>query len=76
MEPTAEIKLAVLQRTWRLRNKGSASRARRQLLERAAMLADSPHNQAEVIDSLIKRCVPLLNQHGFEGLVMVLTDAD
>lgn len=67
------IKLCVLQRTWGMASKGSASRAKRELIERAAMLADSPHNQAAVIDSIIKRAVPIIRQHGFDGLVDVLT---
>ena len=68
------IKLVVLQRTWHMRNKGSASRARRELIERASMLADNPHNQAEIIDSLIRRCAPVIREHGFEGLVLVLSE--
>ena len=68
------IKLAVLQRTWRLASKGSASRARRELIERASSLAASPHNQAEIIDSLIRRAGPLIRQHGFAGLVAVLSE--
>ena len=68
------IKLAVLQRTWRMASKGSASRARRELIERASALAASPHNQAEIIDSLIRRCGPLIREHGFAGLVTVLSE--
>ncbi len=66
------LKLSILQRTWRLASKGSTSRARKELKERASKLADTPHNQAEAIDSLIRRCSPIIREHGFEALVTLL----
>lgn len=68
------MKLIILQRTWGLANKGSASRAKKELQQRAARLADTPHNQAEAIDSIIKRCSPVIREHGFDGLVTLLAD--
>jgi hypothetical protein len=73
VQPT---KLAVLAATWGLSSRGSASRARRELLQRAARLASTPHNQAEAIDSLIRRCSPVIRLHGFAGLVALLASAE
>ena len=68
------IKLVVLQRTWNMQNKGSASRARREFLARAGRLAGTPHNQAEAISSLVSRAEPIIRQHGFAGLVALLSE--
>lgn len=70
----APMKLMVLQRTWGLANKGSASRARRELIETAGKLADRPHNQAEAIDRLVRRAGPVLREHGVAGLADLLRD--
>jgi hypothetical protein len=68
------IKLAVLQRTWKLASKGSASRARAELRQRAARLGGTAHNQAEAIHALIARCSPVIRELGFEGLVRLLKE--
>ena len=68
------MKPTVLQRTWGLASKGSASRARREPIERAGRLAGSPHNQATAIDGLIRRAVPAIREHGVDGLVELLAD--
>lgn len=68
------VKLAVLQRAWGLANKGSASRARRGLVEAAARLAGSPHNQAQAIQSLVRRAGPVLREGGVAGLAELLRE--
>ena len=69
------IKLEVLQRAWGLGSRGSASRARAQLAQQAARLAAEPHNQAEALGSLVRRCGPLIERYGVDGLASVLREA-
>ena len=68
------MKLAVLQRTLRLSSKASASRARKELRDRTRPLGDSPYNRAQVVLSIWNKATPILREHGFDGLVELLTD--
>lgn len=70
------MKLSVLQHTWRLGSLGAASRARKELLERAARLAGTPHNQAVALASLMRRCQPVVERFGLVGLEKLLDEAN